>query len=387
MRKTSKSETSKSETSTPTTSKTPTKRQILHGFAALGAAAWSTGQAPHASASEGKGPEGGSAKAGALATDSFRVPTEDPAVSLYVRNKRPAGMTAFPADRILLYVHGATYPASTSFDLPLNGLSMMDYLAGQGFDVYLVDLPGYGFSDRPHQMSAPAGDNKPFLRTVESARAVGLAVEAILKRRGVDKLNLMGWSWGTSTMGLYTSENNAKVNRLVLYAPQWLATAPLNLGNTGPLGAYRTVSRDSAKERWLKGVPEDKKAGLIPPGWFEQWADATFATDTVGAARTPPVLRAPNGILADSQDYWQAGKPLYDPGLIRVPTLVIHAEWDADLPSYQAQGYFTKLTAAPYKRFVELGEGTHTVMMEKNRMQFFRAVAAFLEEENPTALE
>jgi len=66
---------------------------------------------------------------------------------------------------------------------------------------------------------------------------------------------------------------------------------------------------------------------------------------------------------------------------------VIHAEWDADLPSYQAQGYFAKLTATPYKRFIELGEGTHTVMMEKNRPQFFRAVAAFLEETDPSTLD
>lgn len=225
------------------------------------------------------------------------------------------------------------------------------------------------------------------MRTPDAARAVGQAVDAILKRRGADRLNLMGWSWGTSTMGLYTSQNNHKVNRLVLYAPQWLAKAPPNLGNTGPLGAYRTVSRDSARDRWLKGVPEAKKADLIPPGWFEQWAEATWLTDAVGAAQTPPVLRAPNGIIADSQEYWQAGKPLYDPGLIRVPTLVIHAEWDADLPSYQAQEYFTKLTATPYKRFIELGEGTHTVIMEKNRMQFFREVAAFLNETDPLALD
>ncbi|TXM87515.1 alpha/beta hydrolase, partial [Methylobacterium sp. WL122] len=101
---------------------------------------------------------------------------------------------------------------------------------------------------------------------------------------------------------------------------------------------------------------------------------------------SPPVLRAPNGVVADSQAYWQAGKPLYDPGEIRVPTLIIHAEWDADLPSYQAQEYFTKLTNVPYKRFVELGEGTHTVIMEKNRMQFFREVAAFLQEADPQAL-
>ena len=46
-------------------------------------------------------------------------------------------------------------------------------------------------------------------------------------------------------------------------------------------------ARDSARARWLTGVPEDKKADLIPPGWFEAWADATFATDPVGAKQTP----------------------------------------------------------------------------------------------------
>ncbi len=42
--------------------------------------------------------------------------------------------------------------------------------------------------------------------------------------------------------------------------------------------------------------------------------------------------------------------------------------------------YFAKLTNAPYKRYVEIGEGTHHVMMEKNRMQLFQAVQQFLDE-------
>lgn len=42
--------------------------------------------------------------------------------------------------------------------------------------------------------------------------------------------------------------------------------------------------------------------------------------------------------------------------------------------------YFAKLTNAPYKRYVEIGEGTHTVIMEKNRMQLFQAVQQFLDE-------
>ena len=85
----------------------------------------------------------------------------------------------------------------------------------------------------------------------------------------------------------------------MLYAPGWLRTTPsLLAAGPGPLGAYRTVTREQAKARWLNGVPEDKQAALIPPGWFEQWADATWATDPVGAKQNPPVVRAPNGTVA-----------------------------------------------------------------------------------------
>ena len=69
-----------------------------------------------------------------------------------------------------------------------------------------------------------------------------------------------------------------------------------------------------------------------------------------------------------------------DPAQIRVPTFLAHAEWDADLPSYMLHAYFAKLANAPYKRYVEIGEGTHTVIMEKNRMQLFQAVQQFLDE-------
>ena len=98
------------------------------------------------------------------------------------------------------------------------------------------------------------------------------------------------------------------------------------------------------------------------------------------------MLRAPNGVLQDLRTYRAAGKAQYDPSNIKVPTLIIHAEWDADLPSGQAHAYLAKLTNVPYKRFVEIGDGTHTIMMEKNRMQFFREVMNFLNESDPLAL-
>jgi pimeloyl-ACP methyl ester carboxylesterase len=327
-----------------------------------------------------------------LETENMMIPSGDPGVTLFVRNKHPAGVEAFPADKILLYVHGATYPSETAFDLPIEGVSMMDLIAARGYDVWLVDVRGYGGSTRPAEMMKPAADNKPIVHTDVAAHDLGAAVDHILAKRKVAKIDLMGWSWGTSIAGLYTSEHNDKVNRLVLYAPLWIfksdtpvAVAPQT--QAASLGSYRLVSRASAKDRWLKNVPADKRDGLIPAGIFDAWADATFATDPESATHDPAALRAPNGVIEDIQTYWMAGKPLYDPAKITVPTFILHAEWDADLPSYQAQGYFAALKNTPYKRFVELSEGTHSVMMEKNRMQFFRELMLFLDEQEPLALK
>jgi pimeloyl-ACP methyl ester carboxylesterase len=320
-----------------------------------------------------------------LETKSFTIPSGDPGIELYMRNKHPAGMTSFSADKTLLFIHGATYPAETAFDLPIEDASMMDLIAQQGYDVFLVDVRGYGGSTRPPEMDQPPGANKPVATSADAAKDLGAAVDYVLKTRNIAKLDLMGWSWGTSTAGSYASLHDDKINRLVLYAPAWLREPEVAPAGDS-LGAYRMVGKDSAKARWLKGVPEDKQAALIPPGVFEAWWDANLATDPIGSKMNPPMLRAPNGVSEEFINYWAAGKPYYDPGKITVPTLLIHAEWDADLPSYQAQAYFKQLTNVPYKRFVELGEGTHTVMLEKNRMQFFREIMAFLSETDAVAL-
>jgi pimeloyl-ACP methyl ester carboxylesterase len=314
----------------------------------------------------------------ALVSESYRIASDTPGIELYVRNKRPAQAKGFPSERILLYVHGATYPSETAFDLPLGGFSWMDYIACRGFDVYLVDLRGYGQSTRPPEMDRPAADHAPIVTTDVAVRDVGAAVDHILARRAVKKINLLGWSWGTAIMASYTAQNSGKVNRLTLYAPLWLRNTPPLIGGDGPLGAYRTVTKESARKRWYTNVPEAKQKDLIPAGWFEAWADATWATDPASAQSG--LLRAPNGVVQDVREYWAAGKPAYDPGRIDVPVLLAHAEWDADTPSYMAQALFGLLVNAPWKRMVEIGEGTHTVIMERNRLQLFREVQLFLEE-------
>jgi pimeloyl-ACP methyl ester carboxylesterase len=317
----------------------------------------------------------------ALITEDFMVPAADPGVQLHVRNKRPADLTLFTPGNIILFVHGATGSPESGFDLKLDGVSWMEWMAAQGNDVYFVSVRGYGRSTRPREMDEPPMKNPPIVRTDTAARDVGAAVDFIRKRRGVDKISLLGHSWGTTIMAVYTTTNNAKVERLALFAPGWLRTQGASLTDAGgPLGAYRIVTAEAVKKRRGTGLPPGKQEELMPARWLDAYLEAAFESDPWSATQSPRAFRAPNGVILDSREYTNVGKPRYNPADIRVPTLLILAEWDADTPLYMAQTLFPLLTNAPSKRMVVIGEGTHVVSTEKNRLQLFREVQLFFDE-------
>ena len=322
------------------------------------------------------------AQAPAIATEEFMVPAGDAGIELFVRNKRPESLASFAPNRTLLFVHGATYPAHTAFDLPLGGLSWMDYIAARGFDVWCMDIRGYGRSTRPPEMAQPPEANAPLVRGETAVADIGAVAGFIRNRRGLPRIMHMGWSWGSALMGRFAADNPALVERLVLYAPGWLREgASLAAGAAGStIGAWRSVTQAQARERWLTGVPERARASLIPAGWFEHWAGVTWATDPEGLRRNPPALRAPNGVLQDSVEFWQAGRPFWDPARVTAPTLLVVAEWDRDTPPAMATAIFPLLTASPGKRLVMLADGTHSIIMERNRGALFQAVQVFLEE-------
>ena len=118
---------------------------------------------------------------------------------------------------------------------------------------------------------------------------------------------------------------------------------------------------------------------MIPTGWFRIWLENTLAIGPRGTA--PNTILAPSGAILDIREYWAANRPFYDPGEIRVPVLLIHAEWDVDVSFDTARDFFSRLTAAPYRRWIEIGQGTHMVILEKNRWQAVNAIVEFLQEE------
>jgi pimeloyl-ACP methyl ester carboxylesterase len=77
-------------------------------------------------------------------------------VQLYVRERvKPATIQrgAPRDDRVVLFVHGAGTPAEVAFDVPYADYSWMAYLAAAGFDVFSMDMTGYGRSTLPTVMN------------------------------------------------------------------------------------------------------------------------------------------------------------------------------------------------------------------------------------------
>jgi pimeloyl-ACP methyl ester carboxylesterase len=307
-----------------------------------------------------------------LVTEEFKVQSPAPGIELYVRNKHPAATVAYPSNRIALFIHGATFPSESTFDLTLGGVSWMDYIAEAGYDVYLVDVRGFGRSTHPQQMSEPAASHPPLLSAADASDDIGAVVNFIRERRGASKIDLIGWSWGSLVAALYTASHPDTVDKLVLYGPAWV-----NPGRSaaagGPAVAYRRVDVAETRTRWLQGVPAAKQTSLIPPGWFEQWVAANVATDPDAANTGAGVIRVPNRRPA-------GGPEPFDPANIRTPTFLVNAEWDYETPAAMAQALFERLVNTPYKQYLEIGEGTHSIMLERNRLQLFRAVQHFLDE-------
>jgi len=145
------------------------------------------------------------------------------------------------AKNVVLFVHGGSVSVVPAFDFSFKDYSWAEFLAGKGFDVFLMDLTGYGFSPRP-QMTDPCNvspTNQQKLtpnpipeggvpcdpsfyfvnNTIESERdEINSVIEFIKDLRDVQRVNLIGWSGGGIRTGTYTSINQDNVEKLIILA-------------------------------------------------------------------------------------------------------------------------------------------------------------------------
>jgi pimeloyl-ACP methyl ester carboxylesterase len=317
---------------------------------------------------------------------------EGQTVQLYVRERVLAGAalrTANFNDRVVLFVHGAGTPAEVAFDVPYEDYSWMAYLARAGFDVFSVDMTGYGRSTRPALMNDPcnltAQQQATFvpplastactpnytrqLTTIASDHAdIDAVVDYIRALRHVERVSMVAWSLGGPRAGGYAAWKPERVSKLVLLAPAYnrasSATAPQTLPANG--APFNTQSRAEFTANWDRqvGCPNQYETAAFSAVWTSM-----MESDPVGATWGTGVRRAPNTTT------WGWGTAAV--AKMQTPTLMVAGIHDKQVNPESVRNLFADL-GSKEKIFIDLGCSSHNAMWERNHLLLFKASLEWL---------
>jgi pimeloyl-ACP methyl ester carboxylesterase len=307
--------------------------------------------------------------------------------SLYVRERAlPSVLKSGAGDKVVLFVHGAGTPAEVSFDVPYQDYSWMGYLAAAGYDVFSVDMTGYGRSARPKPMGEtcnPAPGPQTGLGTncvtsypgnltnIESDwNDISAAVNYIRKLRHVDKVNLVAWSQGGPRAGGWTANHPDQVSKLILLAPGYnraaSASGPAVLPVPGP--TYSTQSHDQFTANWERQAPCPGQ--YTPETAASVWSEM-LKSDPAGASRTPAVRRAS---LSSTSWGWTEAKAK----AMTTPALIVIGINDKQANPDRVRELYADI-GSPQKVFIDLGCSSHNAMWEKNHLILFKASLEWLD--------
>lgn len=299
-------------------------------------------------------------------------------------------------DRVVLFVHGAGTPAEVAFDPP--GASWMAFLARAGYDVFSMDMTGYGRSTRPPAMNDPCNlpqsqqaDFVPTLipapcppswgfaaTTIESDwHDLDAVVEYVRALRGVERVHLAAWSLGGPRAGGYAARHPGKVESLILLSPAYGRTRPSAPPERLPAPGS-TMSKQSEADfvaLW------DRQLGC--PGQFEPRVRASvwramLESDPVGATWGTGVRRAP------SVTTW--GWNREEVASQRTPMLLFAPETDGQVsPERVAELYQDAGSANKVLAYVACA--SHNAMWETSRDLLFAASLEWLREGRVNGIE
>ena len=287
-------------------------------------------------------------------------------------------------DRVVLFVHGAGTPAEVAFDAAFQDYSWMAYLAAAGFDVFAMDMTGYGRSTRPAAMSDPCNlaraQQNAFIPQLISApcnatSGSGLTtiasdwndidgvVNHLRALRRVDRLNLVGWSQGAPRAGGYTLQHPDKVLKLTLLAPAYNRTGPSDppQRNPGERAVMNTQSHDEFLANWDRqtGCPDQYDKAATAAVWAKM-----LESDSVGATWGTGVRRAP---VVPTWGWNQSSV-----AKLQVPILVIAGAEDKQVLPERVKELYTDV-GSPAKVFATLACSSHNAIWERNHLLLFQA--------------
>jgi len=309
----------------------------------------------------------------AAGEEHFHIPSHHEGLTLFLRYLPPDRKVA-ASGRVVLYVHGGTFPSALSIAHRFDGRAWRDELCAAGFHVWGLDFHGFGtFSDPYPEMEEPAAHHSPLGRAEDASRQIEQAVRFICTRHSVAQVSVVAHSWGTIASGRFAAICPELVDRLVFFGP--IARRPRR---TEPvrLPGWRLISLQDQWDRFTADVPPGEPPVLLQRR-FEEWGEAYLDVDPESRNRSPASVKTPSGAFQDIFDAWD-GELAYDPTLVRAPVAIIRGEWDSMCTDEDARWLFDSLTASPLRRDIKISRATHLMHLEENRGALYRETETFL---------
>ncbi len=223
---------------------------------------------------------------------------------------------------VVLFVHGAGTPAEVTFDVPYNDYSWMAYLAKAGFDVFSMDMTGYGRSTRPPAMNDPCNFSK-----AQQAQFVPSLIPAPCGPSHPSPITTMDSDWNdiAAVVDHFKANWDRQVGCAEQYEPAASAAVWTEMLASDPVGAT-----------WGLGV---RRAPQVPTWGFNQAVVAKMQT----------------------------------------PFLMVTGAHDKQVAPERVRDLYADL-GSKEKVIIDLACSSHNAMWERNRLLLFKASLEWLKD-------
>jgi pimeloyl-ACP methyl ester carboxylesterase len=260
---------------------------------------------------------------------------------------------------VLFLVHGSSNSTRSSYDLvvpPGKGeYSLMNVMAGYGYDVWTLDHDGYGYS-------GSSGNNSDIASGVEDLKA---AMPVVAKETGFSKAHFYGTSSGGIRAAAFAQAQPDSVDRLVIsaftYKGEGAAEIERRRKNLDKLRASNRRKRDEAMIRSIftrDGHPQEYDPAV---------PEAIIAMEMKFGDQIP------SGTYIDMA----ANMPIVDPTKVKSPVLMVRGEFDGNSTNDDLLDFYRQLPNGD-RQFVILPHTAHSIGYSNNRHLLIYAVKNFL---------